>query len=118
MIGTALAYRRGDASWRGWLFIAIGYIFSIGFHMGFNTMVNGGTFLIFAIAFGFVGVGLIFYVIRQGLNTQKMWVGETLGDQDRVTKSEVQIVQNIEDINKKILEPVKKQFGAHKVPCL
>jgi len=118
VIGTALAYRRGDASWRGWLFIAIGYIFSIGFHMGFNTMVNGGTFLIFAIAFGFVGVGLIFYVIRQGLNTQKMWVGETLGDQDRVTKSEVQIVQNIEDINKKILEPVKKQFGAHKVPVV
>jgi RsiW-degrading membrane proteinase PrsW (M82 family) len=118
VIGTALAYRRGDATWRGWFFVGIGYLFSMGFHMGFNTMVNGGAFLIFAIAFGFVGVGLILYVIRQGLNTQKMWVSETLGDQDRVTKSEVQIVQNIESIKKKILEPVKKQFGADKVPVV
>ena len=118
IIGTALAYRRGDVTWRGWLFAALGYIFSIGFHMGFNTMVSRGTFLIFAIAFGFIGVGLILYVIRQGLNIQKGWVGEKLGDQDRVTKGEVQIVQNIENIKKQILEPVRKQFGADKVPVV
>lgn len=118
IIGTALAYRRGDSTWRGWLIILIGYCFSMAFHMGFNTMVSGGAFLIFAIAFGFIGVGLILYVVRQGLKIQKKWVGETLGDQDRVTKGEVQIVRNIEDLKKLILEPVKKQFGADKVPVV
>jgi hypothetical protein len=83
------------------------------FHMGFNTMVSAGTFLIFAIIFGFVGVGLIWYVIRRGLNVQKQWVVEKLGMADRVTKEEMQVVSHIETINE-ILLPVEKRFGMEK----
>ena len=50
LIGTALAFRRGDSSWFGWLVVLLGYLFSMAFHMGFNTMVSlGSAPLIFAI---------------------------------------------------------------------
>ncbi len=114
VIGTALAFRRGDSSWKGWLFILLGYVFSISFHMGFNTMVNSGGYLIFAIIFGFVGVGLIWYAIRRGLNTQKEWVGEKLTEADRATKSETKALTKIEELNREILAPVERQFGVQK----
>jgi len=113
MIGTALAYHRGDQTYKAWLAIVLGYLFSISFHMGFNTMVSAGAFLIFAIVFGFVGVGSIWYVIGRGMNIQKAWVAEKLGMVDRVTKEEMQVVSNINTINE-ILVPVEKQFGTHK----
>jgi RsiW-degrading membrane proteinase PrsW (M82 family) len=114
VIGTALAYRRGDSSWKGWFFILLGYTFSISYHMGFNTMVNSGGYLIFAIIFGFVGAGLIWYAIRRGLYAQKKWVGEKLTEADRATKSETKALTRIEELNREILAPVEKQFGAEK----
>jgi len=114
LIGTVLAYRRGDRSWVGWLFLLFGYAFSMSFHMGFNTMVNAGGFLIVAIAFGAVGVGLIWYAIRRGLKTQKEWVGEKLTEADRATKSETKALTKIEDLPREILAPVEKQFGSDK----
>jgi hypothetical protein len=87
------------------------------FHIGFNTMVSAGVFLIFAIIFGFVGLGLIWYAIRRGLNVQKEWVGRSLGATDRVTQSEMKVVRNIEDLNQ-VLIPVAKQFGPEKVPIV
>ena len=113
LIGTALAYRRGDNTWRGWLVVLIGYLFAIAFHMGFNTMVSAGTFLIFAVSFGAVGVGFIWYVIRRGLNVQKQWVVEKLGMADRVTKEEMKVVSHIETVDE-ILSPVEKRFGKKK----
>lgn len=117
LIGTALAYRRGDSSWRGWMVVLVGYLFAMAFHMGFNTMVSAGTFLIFAIIFGAVGVGLIWFVIKRGLIIQKGWVGEKLGMGDRVTKSEATVVRNIEDL-REVLAPIEKQFGPAKVPIV
>lgn len=114
VIGTALAFRRGDSGWRGWVAVLLGYVFSIGFHMIFNTLVSIGIALAFAIAFGLVGLGLIWYVIKRGLNVQKSWVGEKLGMGDRVTKSEVTVVRNIESL-REVLAPIEKQFGADKV---
>jgi len=114
VIGTALALRRSDPSWRSWLLIGIGYAFSISFHMGFNTMVNSGGFLIFAILFGFSGLGLIWYAIHRGMNVQKAWVGEKLGEADRATKSETRALMRIEELQKEILTPVERQFGAEK----
>ncbi|MBL8102363.1 MAG: PrsW family intramembrane metalloprotease [Anaerolineales bacterium] len=118
LIGTALAYRRGDSSWRAVVVIAFGYIFSIGLHMLFNTMVNAGAFLTVAIAFGLTGMALIWFVIKRGLNVQKTWMMKTLntGD-DRVTRQEAKAIQNIEDL-RKLLIPVEKQFGADKVPLV
>ena len=114
MIGTALAYHRGDKNvLTVWIVIITGYLLAISTHMGFNTMVSGGTFLIFAIIFGFIGVGLIWYVIRMGLTIQKHWVSEKLGMVDRVTKEEMMVVSNINTINE-ILAPVENRFGVQK----
>lgn len=117
MIGAALATRRADPSWKSWILILLGYAFSMSFHMAFNTMVSSGVFLIFAIIFGFIGASLIWYAIRRGMNVQKVWVGEKLGAQDRVTKSEAVAVRRIEDLQE-MLTPIAKQFGTHKVPLV
>lgn len=117
LIGTALAYRRGDSSWSGWAALTIGYAFSIGLHMVFNSMVNAGAFLMGAIAFGLTGMGLIWYVIRSGLNIQREWVGEKLSMEDRVTKEETRAVKKIEDLDE-ILKPVGRQFGEAKIPLV
>ncbi|MBI3150790.1 MAG: PrsW family intramembrane metalloprotease [Chloroflexi bacterium] len=110
LIGTALAYRRGDSSWRGWLAIAGGYVVSMGLHMIFNTMVSAGAFLVVAILFGLTGMALIWYVIKRGLTIQKEWVAEKLNMADRATKQETKVVSRIETIEE-ILSPVEKRFG-------
>ncbi|MBI3161903.1 MAG: PrsW family intramembrane metalloprotease [Chloroflexi bacterium] len=118
VIGTVLAFRRGELSWMGWLAVLLGYVFSMAFHIGFNTMVSMGRApLLLAIVFGFTGLGLIWYAIKRGLNVQKNWVGEKLGMGDRVTKSEATVVRNIEDLSE-VLTPIEKQFGAAKVPIV
>lgn len=114
VIGTALAFRRGDSTWRGWLFALGGYVISMLFHMGFNTMVSVGTFLIFAIVVGFVGVGFIYFTIKRGLNVQKTWVVEKLDDISRVTKNEVKALSTIERLDE-LLKPIALQFGNEKV---
>ncbi|MBI5825590.1 MAG: PrsW family intramembrane metalloprotease [Chloroflexi bacterium] len=117
LIGTALAYRRGDSTWRGWLAIAFGYVFSMSIHMIFNTMVSAGAFLIVAVIFGLTGMASIWVVIKRGLNIQKEWVGEKLGMEDRVTKEETKAVKKIETLDE-LLKPVAKQFGEAKVPVV
>lgn len=119
LIGTALAFFRGEKNkWRGGLVILGGYIVAILFHGVFNTMVNAGTFLAFAIAYGVLGAALIWYVIKRGMNTQKEWVGEKLGDQDRVTKQETLAVTGIESVVEKLIEPFRERFGEKKVPLV
>lgn len=118
LIGTALAYRRGDASQRGALMIAGGYIVAIAFHAAFNTMASAGAYLVFVIAYGVLGVGLIWYMIRRGMDTQKRWVGEKLGVEDRVTKEETRAVTGIEQMVEKLLEPFRERFGNEKVPLV
>ncbi len=114
VIGAALASRRADRTWLGWLFVVFGYAFSMAFHMGFNTMVSKGTFLIFAVVFGFAGVGIIYATIKRGLNIQKTWFLESLGDLNRVTKNEVKALNTIEKIDG-LLKPFEIQFGPEKV---
>ncbi|HNA88023.1 MAG TPA: PrsW family glutamic-type intramembrane protease [Anaerolineales bacterium] len=113
LIGTALAYRRGDATWKSWAVILAGYPIAIGVHMAFNNMVNSGVQLVFAIAFGVTGTALIWYIIKRGLNVQKDWVAEKLGIADRATQEETKVVSNIETVNE-VLTPVAKRFGDEK----
>ena len=113
LIGTALANRRGDKSKRAWLIILAGYLFSIFFHGLFNTMVSAGAAILFAVAYGAIGIGLIYYVIQRGMSIQKEWVAEKLGMADRVTEEETQVVKNIETIDE-VLSPVEKRFGIEK----
>lgn len=113
LIGIALAYRRGDSTWRSWAVILAGYPIAIGVHMAFNNMVSSGVQLVFAIAFGVTGTALIWYVIKRGLNVQKVWVAEKLSIADRVTQEETKVVSNIETVNE-VLTPVLKRFGPEK----
>ncbi len=113
VIGAALAYHRGDPSPRGKGIILLGYAFSMGMHIFFNTMVNLGVALFAAIIYGFSGLTLIWYIVKRGMKVQKEWVGEKLGMGDRVTPSETKIVRHIDDLDE-LLEPIRKQFGEAK----
>jgi RsiW-degrading membrane proteinase PrsW (M82 family) len=114
VIGTSLAFRRGDSTWRGWLFTVSGYAVSMLLHMGFNTMVSSGNSIIFAIAVGLIGVGFIYFTIRQGMKKQKTWLVEKLDGGSRVTKNEVKALSTIEKFDD-LLKPIADQFGHEKV---
>jgi len=113
VIGTALATRRADPTWKSWVLILLGYAFSMAFHIGFNNMVSAGVFLVFAIVFGFIGLGLIWYAIKRGLNLQKIMFVQSLTDINRTTKNEVKALTSIEKIDE-LLRPFESQFGRKK----
>lgn len=113
VIGVALSTRRAESGSKGGLWVLMGYLFSVGFHMAFNTMVSAGAILAFAVVFGVTGVGLIYLAIRRGLTIQKEWFGEKLNDLNRVTQNEVRALNRIEELNK-LLKPLALQFGEAK----
>lgn len=116
LIGTGLAFHRGSTNkQRGLLVVAGGYILAIFFHGLFNTMVNAGTFLVFAIVYGVIGAALIWFAIRHGMDAQKGWVGEKLGMEDRVTKEETRAVTSIDKMVETLIEPFRERFGDEKV---
>lgn len=122
LIGTALAYYRGEkVKQRGVWVVIGGYAVAIILHAIFNKMVTTvGTFLVFvfAIGYGVLGAVLIWYVIRRGMSEQKQWVGEKLGEEDRVTKEETRAVTGIEKMVETLLTPFKERFGDEKVPLV
>lgn len=113
LIGVALSTNRVERGAKGMFLVLLGYLFSMAFHMGFNTMVNSGTILIFAVIFGMTEGGLIIYAIRRGLHVQKGWMAEKLGDLNRVTKNEVQALNKMEQLDE-LLKPLALQFGDEK----
>lgn len=118
IIGIALAYQRGEkAQFSGIGFVLLGYILAISFHALFNTMVSAGTFLAAAIIYGFVGFGFIFYIIKRGLNIQKEWVAQTLGEAERITQEEAKVIRYIETVDK-VLQPIQQRFGIKKTQMM
>ncbi|MBN8582339.1 MAG: PrsW family intramembrane metalloprotease [Anaerolineae bacterium] len=118
LIGTGLAFGRGDISRRARIGVALaGYGFAILNHMGFNILVNMKiatvVLLVFAIVMGVTGAALIWYIIRRGMRIQKEWVSEKLGMADRVTQQETKMVRNIETVDE-VLSPVQQRFGSAK----
>lgn len=113
VIGVALSMWRAEKGAKGWLWVLLGYVFSSGFHMLFNTMVSAGTAVIFAIIFGAAGFGLIYLAIRRGLNIQKEFISKQLGELNRVTKNEVRALNQIEELDK-LLKPFADEFGREK----
>ena len=114
VIGAALSVNRAQSGSRGFLWVLLGYMFSMGLHIGFNTFVNTGGILIYAVVIGMAGLGLIYMAIRRGMDVQKEWIAEKLGDVNRVTQSEVKALGNIEESMDELLKPVKLQFGETK----
>lgn len=114
VIGVVLSVRRAEKSAiKGWLWVLFGYLFSMSFHMIFNTVVSAGVAVVFAIVFGGTGVSLIYLAIRRGLNIQKEFISEKLGELNRVTKNEVKALNKIEELDK-LLKPLALQFGEEK----
>jgi RsiW-degrading membrane proteinase PrsW (M82 family) len=114
VIGVVLSMLRAEKNKaQGWLWILGGYLFSMSFHMIFNTLVSTGAAVIFAIIFGGAGLGLIYFAIRRGLGIQKEFMSEKLGELNRVTKNEVKALNRIEELNK-LLAPLTLQFGREK----
>jgi RsiW-degrading membrane proteinase PrsW (M82 family) len=113
LVGSALAQARDDRSLRGALTIVGGLVLAIGVHIGFNTMVSAGTFLIFAVLAGLLGAGFIVITIRLGLQVQKGWIDEKLGAGDRVTRGEAQVVRRLQSLDQ-VLAPLVERFGAEK----
>jgi len=114
VIGAALSANRAQPGIKGLLWVLGGYMFSIGLHMGFNTFVNTGGILVYAVIIGMAGLGLIYLAIRRGMDVQKGWIAEKLGDSNRVTQSEVKALGSIEESVDDLLRPIKLQFGEQK----
>ena len=56
---------------------------------------------------------MIWEAIRRGLEEEKEWIKETLGDADRVTVEEAAVVHNLSDVER-ILAPLAEHFGLDK----
>jgi RsiW-degrading membrane proteinase PrsW (M82 family) len=115
IIGSTLAFRRGNASKLSWLVVVLGFIISVGFHMTYNLSMSSYHFL-FASAFGGIGLGFIWYIIHLGLNAQKRWVIEKLSEFKNEFPSGA--FENIEEIEDQLYMPIKERFGTEKVQLI
>lgn len=113
LIGGALAVSRLEHGRRKTSLIIGGLICATLIHAGFNAITDNELSFIHAVAFGFVGTGLIIAIIQKGLKTQQIWIVESLGMTDRITPNEAIAVQRIHNLDD-VLSPVTKQFGPKK----
>lgn len=118
LIGTALAYHRGEKVKSRSIWIVLGgYLIAIAFHLVFNNMVSSGVLIFIAIAYGVVGAVLIWYIIRRGMSTQREWVSQ-LGAEDRVSQQETRAVTSIDKVVDMLIKPFQEKFGDEKVPLV
>jgi RsiW-degrading membrane proteinase PrsW (M82 family) len=114
LIGTAIGLARFDKSLlRRTLYLLTGLGLAYAVHSGFNNLVNDGAALLFAIAAGFGGAGIIYMVIQRGLKEEAAWIKEKLGMEDGVTKNEAAIVNRFKNLNE-LLAPFAEKFGEEK----
>lgn len=95
------------------LYLLIGTGLAIAIHSGFNNLVSTGTKLVFALAAGLAGAGLIVAAAIRGLKDEKRWVHEKVGLTQGVTVGEASVVQRLEDVDE-LLAPLAKRFGEQK----
>ena len=113
LIGSILAYMRTERNLNAGLISLAGMLLAISLHMGFNSMVSSGAFLIVAILVGTVGAGMITLIIQRGLKLQRQLILENLGVKDRVTTSEATAVNEIKSLDE-LLAPLRIMFGEEK----
>ncbi len=95
------------------LYLISGVVLAIAIHSGFNNMVSEGTALIFAVAAGFGGAGIIAAAALRGLKDERGWVHENIGLTQGVTSGEASVVQRLTDVDE-LLAPLAKRFGEDK----
>jgi RsiW-degrading membrane proteinase PrsW (M82 family) len=113
LIGIGWGKARFESGWRR-IFTGLGFtLLAIILHSVFNnlvTSIKGAAILLIAIPIGLLAAGVIYWLIRRGLAEEKGFIKESLGDADRVTGSEVAMVQGL-DKAKKLLAPIYAKFG-------
>ncbi len=95
------------------LYLITGLGLAIIIHSGFNNMVNDGVALLFAIAAGFGGAGVIAAAARHGLKEEKVWVREKIGETEGVTTGEAAVVRRLESADE-LLASLAQRFGPDK----
>ncbi len=94
----------------------VGLLSAIIIHTIYNNLVtrlDTGLLLVIAAGFGFISAGVIAVSIRRGLKTERAWIEEKLGEEDRVTSTEARLVQGMNKL-KMILAPFTEKFGTKK----
>ncbi len=118
LIGIALGLARFDASrLRRSLYLAGALVVAIGLHAGFNNMVNSKVndllVLLFAIAIGVGGAGIIYALTLRALSDERAWVHQEIGLTQGVTRGEASVVRKLESIEE-LLAPLAARFGPEK----
>jgi RsiW-degrading membrane proteinase PrsW (M82 family) len=91
VVGVALGLARFQRFSRRALFLGAGLTLAVLFHAGFNRLVTagGGPLLpLYAVLAGLGALAFVALTIRRGLEVQRRWIVEKLGDADRVTAAE------------------------------
>lgn len=120
LVGIALGFSRFQRFSGRAVYLLLGWVGAIGVHVAFNnlvTRVSSGYLLLYAAAAGFMGALLIATTIKRGLAEEKMWIEETLGAADRVTKGEAAVVHRLDNLQE-ILTPLADLFGPEKVSAI
>lgn len=116
LVGTAIGrFRYGRGGHRVFSML-LGWVAAIGLHMGFNRLQNAGQsfgVLLGALGIGIGGAVLIVLFIRWGLAEEKRWIEETLGLGVGVTRREVAVVKQYDQIDE-LLQPIVERFGQEK----
>src|SRR5512138_50335 len=86
---------------------------AIAVHSGFNNMVSTGAKLVFALAAGLGGAGIIVAAALRGLKDERGWVHENIGLTQGVTSGEASVVQRLDNVDD-ILAPLAQRFGEEK----
>lgn len=118
LIGIALGLARFDPSrLRRSLYLAGALVVAIGLHAGFNNMVNSKVndllVLLFAIAIGVGGAGIIYALTLRALSDERAWVHQEIGLTQGVTRGEASVVRKLESIEE-LLAPLAVRFGPEK----
>ncbi len=116
VVGYALGFARFDRFSHRGRFLLVGWLFGMAFHIGFNnlvTRVSSGLLLLYAAAFGLIGIGIIYMGIRYGVARGKAWIATHMETEKRITRGEAAVVDRLGDLQQ-LLTPVAEQFGAEK----
>jgi RsiW-degrading membrane proteinase PrsW (M82 family) len=114
LIGIALGLVRFNRSTLLRALYLIGGVgLAIAIHSGFNNMVSDGTKLVFALAAGLGGAGLIVAIALRGFKDEKGWVYQNIGLTQGITSGEASVVQRLDNVDE-LLAPLAKRFGEDK----
>jgi RsiW-degrading membrane proteinase PrsW (M82 family) len=113
LVGIAFGLARFHKGFRRWAYILGGWLVAMVLHVTFNnlvTRVSSGLLLLYAAAVGLFATVVIYRLIKTGLRQAREWIQEKLGAADRVTASEAQMVNSIQDA-RELLAPLVELFG-------